>query len=358
MTSFSRNAEPRSKNDRAKDAPLCPDNRIPHLDGWRGLAILLVLYAHFGGDVRFGVLGVQFFFVLSGLLTAKVLFLDRMPLGKFYQHRIARIIPALYVYLLIVYAWAYLGFEVGESPLEMLSTATFVRTYWPPEADGWMNSLPLAHLWSLNVEEHAYVALSLIAWVAKDQSKLVVRVCLALALASATAFAWHRIHFQPGPGAFFPIRTECAALAILLSAGLFIRASTQGHELRQMHKWTSAAALICVTACVAIFPEKLDLQFVLVPALLAVAINGLSSGTELLRQPLEASWLRWVGQRSYSIYLWQQPAHFLWFHGHLKVSAWVALTGAIAMGLLSYVAVERPARRWINNLPSQSGCRA
>src|SRR6185437_5220298 len=124
------------------------DERYPYLDGWRGLAILLVLIAHYW-HVRvpvIGRMGVDLFFVLSGLLMSHILFEKRMPIAKFYRRRISRILP---VFLLFV-ATAWIGWSHrGASWQELVTTLTFTRTYYTHPMI--LHSLlPAQNLWSLN----------------------------------------------------------------------------------------------------------------------------------------------------------------------------------------------------------------
>ncbi|TIU24619.1 MAG: acyltransferase, partial [Mesorhizobium sp.] len=75
--------------------------RLAYLDGWRGLSIALVLIGHFFPvpGINLGVLGVEFFFVLSGRLMGEILFIERFPLKKFFKRRFSRIYPALLVFV-------------------------------------------------------------------------------------------------------------------------------------------------------------------------------------------------------------------------------------------------------------------
>src|SRR5579872_1267137 len=90
--------------------PMSSSKRIDYLDGWRGLAILVVLVAHFGHleSTNLGLFGVELFFVLSGLLMARILYEQRMPIGEFYRRRIARIFPLFYlfVFTILFIEWA------------------------------------------------------------------------------------------------------------------------------------------------------------------------------------------------------------------------------------------------------------
>src|SRR5262249_7449032 len=78
---------------------------VPFLDGWRGLAIASLLVGHFAplpGVVNFGRMGVELFFVLSGRLMAEILFVRRFPIPAFFRRRIARVWPALFVFVIFI----------------------------------------------------------------------------------------------------------------------------------------------------------------------------------------------------------------------------------------------------------------
>jgi peptidoglycan/LPS O-acetylase OafA/YrhL len=130
--------------------------RIDYLDGWRGLAIFLVLQGHFLAIQGWhsGRMGVDVFFCLSGLLMSRILFTRRVPLTTFYKRRISRIIPAFLLYLFITFAIAAV---IGKAaPLrEVVPTVLFLRSYLPADFHMFSSPYPIGHLWSLNVEEHS-----------------------------------------------------------------------------------------------------------------------------------------------------------------------------------------------------------
>lgn len=139
------------------------EERLPYLDGWRGLAIAMVLISHFWKIpiADLGRFGVDLFFVLSGLLMSRILFEERMPIGKFYRRRISRILP---VFLLFV-AVCWIGWSdipPGAPWQELVTTLTFTRTYFTHPTI-WHSILPDGNLWSLNVEEQCYIILATIA---------------------------------------------------------------------------------------------------------------------------------------------------------------------------------------------------
>ena len=75
-------------------------SNLPFLDGWRGVAIVMLMIGHFAPvpGIDFGTIGVNFFFVLSGLLMSRILFVDAVPIPTFYRRRIARIFPLAYFF--------------------------------------------------------------------------------------------------------------------------------------------------------------------------------------------------------------------------------------------------------------------
>lgn len=87
-------------------------NHIPYLDGWRGVAIVLVLIGHFNdiGLVWLGPFGVMLFFALSGRLMCELLFIKKVELVTFFFRRFSRILPTFWLFLLIVFLyWTFLA---------------------------------------------------------------------------------------------------------------------------------------------------------------------------------------------------------------------------------------------------------
>src|SRR5579883_1471355 len=87
-------------------------SRIPALDGIRGIAILIVIVAHFG-ILQGGNFGVDLFFVLSGFLITSILLQEqrkngRVSISKFYLRRALRLLPALFFLVICVLIYTFM----------------------------------------------------------------------------------------------------------------------------------------------------------------------------------------------------------------------------------------------------------
>jgi len=129
-------------------------DRISYLDGWRGLAISFVLIAHFlpKTGIDLGRMGVDIFFVLSGLLMSKILFVKRVPLTTFYKRRISRIFPVFLIYLSIISLSSYI-MELSSEHENYFYSLFFLRHYLPATPTMWNTGIPIGHLWSVSVQD-------------------------------------------------------------------------------------------------------------------------------------------------------------------------------------------------------------
>jgi peptidoglycan/LPS O-acetylase OafA/YrhL len=171
-----------------------PSGYIPTLDGWRAVAILLVMISHalhsYARDlpaeswldhVSTGTHGVNLFFGISGLLITSRLVDEwnrhgRISLRGFYVRRVFRILPAALLVLVCVGALGMAGLlPVARS--ELVASLFFYRNYLPallaPDGTGFFT----AHYWSLAVEEHFYLVWPLLVFALSRRG--IVRACLA-----------------------------------------------------------------------------------------------------------------------------------------------------------------------------------
>ncbi len=248
--------------------------RVSALDGWRGIAIAIVLLSHFGilanyfpyERVLLGRMGVDFFFVLSGLLMSNILFVKRTPLKTFYQRRISRIFPVFVTYVTIVYAAGWVLARSAESS-NYLYTLFFLRSYLPSTPIIWHTDLPISHLWSLNVEEHSYIILSLITLIVALRSREYF-VLFALAFASMV-IRYVFVRYPELSSDALALRTESAAAHIMLSAGYFLIKEKFAPYVKS---WMPALALAGGIFCYSEYASWLA-NWTLAPVAFAFAVN-------------------------------------------------------------------------------------
>ena len=149
-------------------------NYRPEIDGLRAIDVFAVLIYHAGFSVGGqallpgGFLGVDVFFVISGYLISGILMRDlaggEFSFGRFYERRVRRILPALFLVLLCCLPLAW--FTLFPDPLvefsqSLLSTLFFMSNifFWSQDAYTAEPAAfkPLLHTWSLAVEEQFYL---------------------------------------------------------------------------------------------------------------------------------------------------------------------------------------------------------
>jgi peptidoglycan/LPS O-acetylase OafA/YrhL len=329
------------KNPRKQMSPVLaqPSQNIPYLDGWRGLAIALLLVGHFlpVPGINLGRLGVHLFFVLSGLLMARILFVKPVPLGLFYKRRIARVFPSVWVFLLAIIAgFGLLGRPTSWS--ESFAAATFMNNYFTGKPAAAV--MPFGHIWSLSVEEHSYVILSLVALAVRARWVRAAPVVGGLALCCAvTAVAYWATYKGEQLGFDRWLRTEVAGYGIFVSS--FILLCLKGRMPVRL-PWALFGALVAIGVGAHWWSMPLPVTAVVGVGAFALAINLLPAAPPLLQAALSLRPLRQLGIWSFSIYIWQQPFYLYLKHG------WASAGLALATGIAGYYLLERPARSWLN----------
>jgi peptidoglycan/LPS O-acetylase OafA/YrhL len=304
---------------------------IKYLDGWRGIAIILVLISHFSNipGFREGRLGVDLFFVLSGLLMSQILFEKRTNLVTFYKRRISRIVPLFVFYASIVFM-----FSSNYSQAEVIGTFTFLRTYYPLEPHIWSSTVPIDHYWSLNVEEHCYLLMGLLSAFITDK-RLASFILVLLGLITVMM----NIHYTPDSPVEHELRTECASTGLLLSAGYYLIKDNLSWHIKP---WMPIVVLF---AAVLTYSEYFPwYTSFLSPFLLSFSINHFAQCYSVIIKFLSFTPLRFVGILSYSIYIWQQL-----FYKNINVLGDMSIFFVVGVSLVSFYLFESPIRRWLNN---------
>jgi len=355
---------------------------MPGLDGLRAIAVLAVIAFH----EQFpwapgGLLGVGVFFTLSGYLITSILVsqwsaIGTIKLGNFWLHRARRLLPALFVMLAIVTAWVTLADrgrldslrgEVGAAAgyfsnwYNIVQNQSYFARFAPPG--------PLDHLWSLAVEEQFYLLWPLLLiggllllrkWHAAT-AWLVLPTGLAAA-GSAVAMVWL---YHP---AIDPTRvyegTDTRAFGLLIGAMLALAWPSEnkreagngpGKASRLVLRIGLDVLGVAGLAVIGVMVWKVGqyspfayrgglvlLSVATVAVVAATAYPASVVGTALGWRPL-----RWIGVRSYGIYLWHYPVIVLTTPANTKPSlTMVALqvAASILLAALSWKLVEEPIR--------------
>lgn len=315
--------------------------RLAYLDGWRGLSIALVLIGHFFPvpGINLGVLGVEFFFVLSGRLMGEILFIERYPLKKFFKRRFSRIYPALLVFVVVAMI-ALSGTFIALKWKAALTALTFTYNYAGILVT---RAGALDHIWSLCIEEHAYIILALISVIVSSRSRLVVLLLALALLAMANGAVSYWVFGMDYETTYW--RTDVHIASILLSASIcLLKADGMLPAfLRGKH-----VALVATFCAVVLFLDQVPtpIHYLFAVPLLALAVNALDFSPRYFSGLLSSWPMATLGLWSYSLYLWQQPFYkFLYEQGSAPIPM---LAAVFACAACSYYLIERPAREWLN----------
>jgi peptidoglycan/LPS O-acetylase OafA/YrhL len=340
----------------------------------RALAVLAVMGFHEGAsELSGGFLGVDVFFVLSGFLITDLLAtqydrLGRLNLKDFWSRRARRLLPALALMLIVVTA-AATAIEPGQGTslrLALLAAVTYTSNWYQIlhhvsyfAALGLFTAPPpLDHLWSLAIEEQFYLIWPLLLWLIifrLNGRRARVTATLILAALSALAMA---LEYSPGDPSLVYYGTDTHAFALLIGAALalaFPLATVMSLPIAQVRRLDAAGVVGLVLLAWAaghfsgndraVYPFGLILAAVGAAGLVAAA-----AGTGVIAAMTSLSPLRWVGIRSYGIYLWHWPVIALAgaITGPGPTSPWLWLIEAgvsIALACASWEFVERPILR-------------
>jgi peptidoglycan/LPS O-acetylase OafA/YrhL len=375
---------------------------VPALDGVRALAVAAVVAYHLGfGWASGGYLGVDLFFVLSGFLITSLLVEEwsstgTIRLGRFWEHRARRLLPALLLMLVAVCIYSSLAssglpVDFGQLRGDALATLGYAANWYQIAAhqsyfDRFSLPSPLKHTWSLAIEEQFYLLWPLVI----------------VALMRLTARAGLRRRHGPappssvgGPGAPWRraglLLTASGAMAsaawrsYLSSAGasvnrLYYGTDTRAFDLlvgatlamivanrpqpaaaaRRLLAAASPIALVVLALCWVTAgladgdPRRWMFEggFLLCAVAAAVLLADVRQAVPgPVARALSLRPIRFLGQISYGIYLWHWPVivELTTTRSGLSGLSLDALRVAVIVSLAvaSYFLVERPIRRGV-----------
>ncbi|TKJ34535.1 acyltransferase family protein [Blastococcus sp. CCUG 61487] len=334
------------------------------IQGLRAIAVGLVVLNHVTGWPGGGYVGVDVFFVISGFLITGLLLRERERSGRisfrdFYVRRARRILPAAIVVLAVTSVASQVLFlgdranRVVEDSLWSLAFAANVgfALQGTDYSDSSTAHSPMQHFWSLSVEEQFYVAWPLLILAV---TALVVgrrrRVALGGAmLAVCTAsFAWsvHATAASPTT-AYFSTFTRAWELGV----GALVAVSAASlHRLpdavRAVAAWAGLGGIV-VAALAYSSQTPFPGAAAALPVLSAAALVAFGNAPGGPGRPwlLTSRPMRFVGDVSYSLYLWHWPVVVL-LGVVISTGTWTFAATAIALSVLlavaSYLLIERP----------------
>jgi peptidoglycan/LPS O-acetylase OafA/YrhL len=295
------------------------------IDGLRALAVLPVIFFHAGfRSFAGGFVGVDVFFVISGYLITSLIVSDKLAgtftLAGFYERRIRRILPALFLVMLVClpFAWFWMmPSEFKELSRSLIAVATFSSNILFWREGGYFETpgavKPLFHTWSLAVEEQYYLLFPvflLLIW--RSGKRWISAIFVILALASLGAAQWSsKYHPQ---GAFYLLPTRGWELLIGASIAMyFLGAAPQTLAARErasaVNEIGGVLGLLLIAYAVIAFDRNIPYPsvYALVPTLGAALVILHANQQTYVGKLLNTPALVGVGLISYSAYLWHQP---------------------------------------------------
>lgn len=328
---------------------------FPHLDGFRGISILLVIFGHTAyyslnlpePFAKLGGLGVMLFFVLSGFLITGLLCREEQETGntnlfQFYLRRSLRIFPASYFFLLITGILIANGCITDVPWTGFLACAFYVRNIF-----GRGDSL--GHLWSLSLEEQFYFFWPISFKLSGSRRALILAGGAVVVITLWRSIAQILEIFPLASGAYY-CRPEFRFDSILFGCFISLWLSNNGISNGFLKLVKLGNPLFTVPAAIGVtiwgdhLPGAahltLPLQMFLAGGLLAHLVVFPNSPFAVV---LASKGLQQLGKLSYSLYLWQQI--FI----ATKAPDWGLIRGfpfdilaTIAAGCLSYYLIELP----------------
>ncbi len=299
------------------------------VQGLRALAVLLVIADHVLGGPVGGFIGVDVFFVISGFLITSLLVRGharhgRMDYADFYRRRIRRLVPVAVLVLVVTVVATYLLYSRarGEDVLVDGAWALGFLANWhflAIDTDYFLSAgpvSPLQHYWSLSVEEQFYVAwpalLALGLLVARRRGAAWALPALVGVL-FAGSLGYSVLHSQASPVAAY-FSTLDRAWELLAGAALALaipRLSRIADRWRPVLGWGGLAAI--VTGAFLIEPgSAFPAPWALLPVAGTAAVIASGTGSDRARvMPLTNPVAGYIGDISYSLYLWHFPVVIL-----------------------------------------------
>ncbi|MGA0238468.1 MAG: acyltransferase family protein [Acidimicrobiales bacterium] len=314
---------------------------IPALDGLRGLAVLAVVVYHAWPSVLpGGWIGVSVFFTLSGFLITRILLAEHDfttdSLASFWTRRARRLLPASLVTIAAtVVAVVMIDSGVDDTVRAALAATLYVHNWWAATSGGGYWEIfeapsPLAHMWSLAIEEQVYVLWPVLV--------LGLGPRRALIAGTAAVVAGYAVWWDTADAYYAtPVRFAEVLAGAMVAVAVLHRPSLRVPTL------AASVAFGCIAFLIAILSE--DDPWVARGVLLglagaaAIVVAWAVTDCRTADRLFGGVVLGWLGRRSYAIYLFHWPLLVL-----LDAPPAVAVSAALGLAEVSHRLIERPIR--------------
>lgn len=331
------------------------------IDGLRALAVLPVILFHAGFETfSGGFVGVDVFFVISGYLITTII-LTELEQGKFsivnfYERRARRILPALFLVMLVCipFAWFWLlPSDMKDFSESLVAVSVFASNILFWRESGYFDTAaelkPLLHTWSLAVEEQFYVLFPLFLMLFWRLGKRWILVMLGLVFVASLAVAEWAAYAKPS-AAFYLLPTRGWELLIGAFAAFYLSKANRkefGKAVGEVGGWLGVALILY-----AVFAYSKSTPFpglyALVPTLGTVLIILFATQQTTVGKFVGNKSFVAIGLISYSAYLWHQPLFAFARHRSLTEPSNSILiflsVFSLAIAFLSWKFVEAPFR--------------
>jgi len=330
------------------------------IDGLRALAVLPVIFFHAGFQLfAGGYIGVDVFFVISGYLITALIISEieegNFSVINFYERRARRLLPALYLVMLVCIPFAW--FWLTPSDLKDFGKSLVAVSLFSSNILFWLESgyfeiasefKPLLHTWSLAIEEQYYIFFPLFImtfW--RFGKKLMLTLLVLIFFISLYLSIWSANNLPTAGFYLLPLR----GWELLMGAFIALYSNNRACITPTfVNQFLSMLGLVMIICSIYFFDSSTPYPsfYALLPTIGTGLLILFALPTTYVHSFLSSKLLVAVGLISYSLYLWHQPIFSFArhrFYGEVSDLILLALCVlSIAISYLSWKYVEIPFR--------------